>query len=81
MTKRAIISEIMAMTPSDRMEILSLLQETVDDNGELTLSKQQIYELDRRIDDFERRGSRGEVVDVAFADLLAGLQHASHNHH
>lgn len=81
MTKRAIISEIMRLAPVDRSEILSLLREVVDEEGALTLAPDQMRELDRRIDEFERLGSRGEPANKVFASLISDLKNAPRNHH
>jgi hypothetical protein len=71
----------MQLTPTDRRELLLLLREVVDDEGSLKLEPDQIAELDRRIDIFERMGSQGAPAATVFSQLISDLHNAPRHHH
>jgi putative addiction module component (TIGR02574 family) len=78
MGKEAVIAGILALPQAEQREIYLMLQEQL---GEvLSLSEEQEAELDRRIDRFEKEGSRGEPWEKVYAELSGMRKNAPRNH-
>ena len=67
MSKDAIIAEILALPDAEQREIFLLLRDRLREDA--TLSEEQDAELDRRIDRFEREGSKGEPWEKVYNEL------------
>jgi hypothetical protein len=77
MSKKAVISEILALPNNAPREILALLQNRFAED-DLELSPKHVRELDHRLDTREREGSTGEKWEVFEKRLLRARTNARH---
>jgi hypothetical protein len=78
MGKDAIIAGLLSLPPAEQREIFWMLREQLGE--EPALSDEQEAELDRRLDRFEKEGSKGEPWTAVYAELSRKLKNASDHH-
>ena len=78
MSKDAVIAEILALPAVEQREIFLLLRDRLGDGA--LLSEEQELELDRRLDRFDREGSKGEPWDNVCQELSKVSANAHPDH-
>jgi hypothetical protein len=78
MGKDAVIAGLLALPPADQREIFVLLREQLGEDP--VISQEQESELDRRLDRFDREGSRGEPWEKVYGELSKARTDAHRDH-
>ena len=79
MSKNTVISDVLALPDAAQREIFVLLQERWGGH-EVALNARQLAELERRVEEFELHGSKGEKWAVVEKRLLKGRTNARPRH-